>query len=150
MGRQRENNYSTEVRSLFSAVSIAWLCTQYPRPPSTAKTTAFAGQDTSLQLDCKGEGTGDQSTVPTGINPGIATSRTLKPRASAPCSGQLSSVSHQHGECIFCSKPDTVGVCLYIGLPEVLDENLSSPEEVFHTGHSRNSSYASQQSKVSG
>ncbi|KAI4877418.1 hypothetical protein NFI96_011714, partial [Prochilodus magdalenae] len=94
----------------------------FKTPPSTAKTTAFAGQDPSLQLDCKGEGTGDQSTVPTGINPGIATSRTLKPRASAPCSG----------------------------LPEVLDENLSSPEEVFHTGHSRNSSYASQQSKVSG
>lgn len=41
-------------------------------------------------------------------------------------------------------------VCVHLGLPEVLDENLSSPDEVFHTGHSRNSSYASQHSKVSG
>ncbi|KAL6463753.1 hypothetical protein MHYP_G00281440 [Metynnis hypsauchen] len=94
----------------------------FKTPPSTAKSTAFAGQDMSLQLDCKGEGTGDKPIAPTGINLGINTSRTLKPRASAPCSG----------------------------LPEVLDENLSSPDEVFHTGHSRNSSYASQQSKVSG
>uniref|UniRef100_A0A8C9VHI5 Estrogen-induced osteoclastosis regulator 1 n=1 Tax=Scleropages formosus TaxID=113540 RepID=A0A8C9VHI5_SCLFO len=36
------------------------------------------------------------------------------------------------------------------GLPEEPDQNLSSPDEVFHTGHSRNSSYASQQSKISG
>ncbi|XP_066515173.1 protein FAM102A [Hoplias malabaricus] len=85
----------------------------FKTPLSTAKTTAFAGQDPSLQLDCKGEGTGDKPTASSGI------SRTLKPRA--------------------CT-----------GLPEVLDENLSSPDEVFHTGHSRNSSYASQQSKVSG
>ncbi|XP_058238752.1 protein FAM102A isoform X2 [Hemibagrus wyckioides] len=94
----------------------------FKTPPSTAKNTALAGQDPSLQLDCKGEGTGNNLAPPTGISPGIiSTSRTLKPRAS-----MLSS-----------------------GLPEVLDENLSSPEEVFHTGHSRNSSYASQQSKVS-
>uniref|UniRef100_A0A8B9LW11 C2 NT-type domain-containing protein n=1 Tax=Astyanax mexicanus TaxID=7994 RepID=A0A8B9LW11_ASTMX len=97
-------------------------CFPCPRPPSTAKTTAFAGQDPSLQLDCKGEGTADKPTAPAGFNPGITTSRSLKSRAPAPCSG----------------------------LPEVLDENLSSPDEVFHTGHSRNSSYASQQSKVSG
>ncbi|KAK3527504.1 hypothetical protein QTP86_023724 [Hemibagrus guttatus] len=95
----------------------------FKTPPSTAKTTGLAGQDPSLQLDCKGEGTGNNLAPPTGISPGISsTSRTLKPRTS-----MLSS-----------------------GLPEVLDENLSSPEEVFHTGHSRNSSYASQQSKVSG
>jgi len=31
-----------------------------------------------------------------------------------------------------------------------LEENLSSPDEVFHTGHSRNSSFASQHSKISG
>uniref|UniRef100_A0A3B1IZ70 Estrogen-induced osteoclastogenesis regulator 1b n=1 Tax=Astyanax mexicanus TaxID=7994 RepID=A0A3B1IZ70_ASTMX len=97
-------------------------CFPCPRPLSTAKTTAFAGQDPSLQLDCKGEGTADKPTAPAGFNPGITTSRSLKSRAPAPCSG----------------------------LPEVLDENLSSPDEVFHTGHSRNSSYASQQSKVSG
>lgn len=36
------------------------------------------------------------------------------------------------------------------GVPEESDQNLSSPEEVFHSGHSRNSSYASQQSKISG
>ncbi|KAH0615555.1 hypothetical protein JD844_004986 [Phrynosoma platyrhinos] len=35
-------------------------------------------------------------------------------------------------------------------VPEEPDQNLSSPEEVFHSGHSRNSSYASQQSKISG
>lgn len=35
-------------------------------------------------------------------------------------------------------------------MPEEPDQNLSSPEEVFHSGHSRNSSYASQQSKISG
>nr|XP_060613762.1 early estrogen-induced gene 1 protein [Anolis sagrei ordinatus] len=39
---------------------------------------------------------------------------------------------------------------LSAGLPEEPDQNLSSPEEVFHSGHSRNSSYASQQSKISG
>lgn len=36
------------------------------------------------------------------------------------------------------------------GVPEEPDQNLSSPEEVFHSGHSRNSSYASQQSRISG
>uniref|UniRef100_A0A8C0KVB6 Estrogen-induced osteoclastosis regulator 1 n=1 Tax=Canis lupus dingo TaxID=286419 RepID=A0A8C0KVB6_CANLU len=36
------------------------------------------------------------------------------------------------------------------GVPEEPEQNLSSPEEVFHSGHSRNSSYASQQSKISG
>ncbi|XP_017315897.1 protein FAM102A isoform X1 [Ictalurus punctatus] len=93
----------------------------FKTPPSTAKTTGLAGQDPSLQLDCKGEGTGNNATPPMGISPRISTSRMLKPRTSMQVSG----------------------------LPEVLDENLSSPEEVFHTGHSRNSSYASQQSKVS-
>ena len=48
---------------------------------------------------------------------------------------------------VFC---DTGVLGLISGLPEELDQNLSSPDEVFHTGHSRNSSYASQQSKVSG
>lgn len=40
--------------------------------------------------------------------------------------------------------------CFSAGVPEEPDQNLSSPEEVFHSGHSRNSSYASQQSKISG
>lgn len=38
----------------------------------------------------------------------------------------------------------------FSGVPEEPEQNLSSPEEVFHSGHSRNSSYASQQSKISG
>ncbi|KAI5089275.1 protein FAM102A [Silurus meridionalis] len=52
----------------------------FKTPPSTAKNTSLAGQDPSLQLDCKGEGTGNNSTLATGISPGISTSRTLKPR----------------------------------------------------------------------
>lgn len=43
-----------------------------------------------------------------------------------------------------------VPLLLSAGLPEEPDQSLSSPEEVFHSGHSRNSSYASQQSKLSG
>ncbi|PKU36643.1 hypothetical protein llap_13057 [Limosa lapponica baueri] len=42
-----------------------------------------------------------------------------------------------------------VPCCSLAGVPEEPDQNLSSPEEVFHSGHSRNSSYASQQSKIS-
>ncbi|XP_063066453.1 protein FAM102A [Engraulis encrasicolus] len=87
-------------------------------PPSTAKTIPIAGQDPSLQLDCKGEGTNAAQTPP----PGISAGRGLKHR------------------------PSTMST----GLPEELDQNMSSPDEVFHTGHSRNNSYASQHSKVSG
>ncbi len=36
-----------------------------------------------------------------------------------------------------------------LALPEEVDQG-QSPDESFHTGHSRNSSYASQQSKLSG
>lgn len=36
-----------------------------------------------------------------------------------------------------------------LALPEEVDQG-QSPDELFHTGHSRNSSYASQQSKLSG
>uniref|UniRef100_A0AAZ3PSX3 C2 NT-type domain-containing protein n=1 Tax=Oncorhynchus tshawytscha TaxID=74940 RepID=A0AAZ3PSX3_ONCTS len=42
------------------------------------------------------------------------------------------------------------GAPLNSGLPEQLEQSLPSPDEVFHIGHSRNSSYASQQSKISG
>uniref|UniRef100_A0AAQ5XT83 C2 NT-type domain-containing protein n=1 Tax=Amphiprion ocellaris TaxID=80972 RepID=A0AAQ5XT83_AMPOC len=42
-----------------------------------------------------------------------------------------------------------VSVCVFAGLPEEV-ESVSSPEEVFHTGHFRSSSYASQHSKISG
>uniref|UniRef100_A0A8C2L638 Family with sequence similarity 102 member Ab n=1 Tax=Cyprinus carpio TaxID=7962 RepID=A0A8C2L638_CYPCA len=84
-------------------------------PVSTAKTIAMAGQDPSLQLDRKGEGTADHSAPALGGS----TRRSFKSRPSG-------------------------------GLQEGLEENLSSPDEVFHTGHSRNSSFASQQSKISG
>uniref|UniRef100_A0A671RNL0 Protein FAM102A-like n=1 Tax=Sinocyclocheilus anshuiensis TaxID=1608454 RepID=A0A671RNL0_9TELE len=88
-------------------------------PVSTAKTIAMAGQDPSLQLDRKGEGTADHSAPPHGGS----TRRSIKSRPCVNNSG---------------------------GLQEGLEENLSSPDEVFHTGHSRNSSFASQQSKISG
>ncbi|XP_051951780.1 protein FAM102A [Xyrauchen texanus] len=91
----------------------------FKTPVSTAKTIAIAGQDPSLQLDCKGEGTADHSVPSVGSN----SRRSLKNRPSVNNSG-----------------------CLQEGL----EENLSSPDEVFHTGHSRNSSFASQQSKISG
>uniref|UniRef100_A0A8C0FZG7 Estrogen-induced osteoclastosis regulator 1 n=1 Tax=Chelonoidis abingdonii TaxID=106734 RepID=A0A8C0FZG7_CHEAB len=76
----------------------------FKTPPSTAKSITIPGQDSSLQLTCKGEGT-------------------------------TSTISM---------------LCCLAGVPEEPDQNLSSPEEVFHSGHSRNSSYASQQSKISG
>ncbi|XP_056601541.1 protein FAM102A isoform X1 [Triplophysa dalaica] len=91
----------------------------FKMPLSTAKTTAIAGQDPSLQLDRKGEGTADHS-LP---SLGSTARRPIKSRHSVHNSG-----GHQEG----------------------LEENLSSPEELFHTGHSRNSSFASQQSKISG
>lgn len=90
----------------------------FKTPPSTAKSISIPGQDPSLQLDCKGEGT-DANLPPLG---GITTGRPLKPRPPA----------------------------LNSGLPEEMELSMSSPDEVFHTGHSRNSSYASQQSKISG
>ncbi|KAL4609324.1 protein FAM102A isoform X2 [Arapaima gigas] len=95
-----------------------WVLFLLCRPPSTAKSISVPGQDHSLQLDCKGEGTGSPST-PSG---GIAGGRPLKSRPPALSSGLL----------------------------EESDHNLSSPDEVFHSGHSRNSSYASQHSKNSG
>ncbi|XP_051552674.1 protein FAM102A-like isoform X2 [Myxocyprinus asiaticus] len=91
----------------------------FKTPVSTAKTIAIAGQDPSLQLDRKGEGTADHSVPTLGSN----SRRSVKNRPSVNNSG---------------------------GLQEGLEENLSSPEELFHTGHSRNSSFASQQSKISG
>ncbi|MBN3277498.1 F102A protein, partial [Polyodon spathula] len=94
----------------------------FKTPPNTAKSISIPGLDHSLQLDCKGEGEGTGGGSISSVPPtGITAVRQLKTRAS-----MLSS-----------------------GLPEELDQNLSSPDEVFHTGHSRNSSYASQQSKIS-
>ncbi|KAK6470880.1 protein FAM102A-like isoform X1 [Huso huso] len=95
----------------------------FKTPPNTAKSISIPGLDHSLQLDCKGEGEWTGGGSISSVPPtGITTVRQLKTRAS-----MLSS-----------------------GLPEEPDQNLSSPDEVFHTGHSRNSSYASQQSKISG
>lgn len=55
-------------------------------------------------------------------------------------------------QCSMCRLGCGVSSVLFplAGVPEESDQNLSSPEEVFHSGHSRNSSYASQQSKISG
>uniref|UniRef100_A0A8C8GUH0 C2 NT-type domain-containing protein n=1 Tax=Oncorhynchus tshawytscha TaxID=74940 RepID=A0A8C8GUH0_ONCTS len=99
--------------------------TRSDEPPSTAKSVSIPGQDPSLQLDCKGEGTDANYNPPPGGVTTTSSGRPLKPRLpSAP---------------------------LNSGLPrEQLEQNLSSPDEVFHTGLSRNSSYASQQSKMSG
>nr|XP_016854584.1 PREDICTED: protein FAM102A [Anolis carolinensis] len=95
----------------------------FKTPPSTAKSIAVPGQDSTLQLTCKGEGTSAGSApVPAGASSAVGSVRQSKARPSV----------------------------LGSGLPEEPDQNLSSPEEVFHSGHSRNSSYASQQSKISG
>nr|XP_008518178.1 PREDICTED: protein FAM102A isoform X2 [Equus przewalskii] len=91
----------------------------FKTPPSTAKSISIPGQDSSLQLTCKGGGTSSSGSSSTNSLTG---SRPPKARPTI-----LSS-----------------------GVPEEPDQNLSSPEEVFHSGHSRNSSYASQQSKISG
>ncbi|KAG8512773.1 Protein FAM102A [Galemys pyrenaicus] len=91
----------------------------FKTPPSTAKSISIPGQDSSLQLTCKGGGT---SSGGKSVANSLTGSRPPKARPTI-----LSS-----------------------GVPEEPDQNLSSPEEVFHSGHSRNSSYASQQSRVSG
>uniref|UniRef100_A0A2K6UDC0 Estrogen-induced osteoclastosis regulator 1 n=1 Tax=Saimiri boliviensis boliviensis TaxID=39432 RepID=A0A2K6UDC0_SAIBB len=90
----------------------------FKTPPSTAKSISIPGQDSSLQLTCKGGGTssGGSSTN------SLTGSRPHKARPTILSSGLL----------------------------EEPEQNLSSPEEVFHSGHSRNSSYASQQSRISG
>ncbi|XP_053138339.1 protein FAM102A isoform X2 [Hemicordylus capensis] len=97
----------------------------FKTPPSTAKSIAIPGQDSTLQLTCKGEGTASSTasaTTATSTAGSIGSVRQSKPRPTVLGSGVL----------------------------EEPDQNLSSPEEVFHSGHSRNSSYASQQSKISG
>ncbi|XP_069774322.1 early estrogen-induced gene 1 protein-like isoform X2 [Narcine bancroftii] len=89
----------------------------FKTPACTAKSISIPGQDSSLQLDCKGDGTTGNTVASGGLN----SMRQPKPRPS------LSS-----------------------GLTEYADQTPPSPDEVFQTGHSRNSSYASQHSKVSG
>ncbi|XP_015681044.2 protein FAM102A-like [Protobothrops mucrosquamatus] len=94
----------------------------FKTPPSTAKSVVIPAQDSSLHLNCKGEGNSRTVTPSTNAASSIGSVRQNKPRATILGSGVL----------------------------EEPDQNLSSPEEVFHSGHSRNSSYASQQSKISG
>ncbi|XP_029295548.1 protein FAM102A isoform X2 [Cottoperca gobio] len=89
----------------------------FKTPPGTAKSISIPGQEHTLQLDCKGEGTAEPG--PAG---GVSLGRASKPRPSIISSGLL----------------------------EESEVNHSSPAEVFHSGHSRNSSYASQHSKISG
>ncbi|XP_037351344.1 early estrogen-induced gene 1 protein isoform X1 [Talpa occidentalis] len=91
----------------------------FKTPPSTAKSISIPGQDSSLQLTCKGGGT-----------------------SSSGKSSTNSLTGSRH--------PKARPTILSSGVPEEPDQNLSSPEEVFHSGHSRNSSYASQQSRISG
>ncbi|KAM3874566.1 early estrogen-induced gene 1 protein [Diretmus argenteus] len=92
----------------------------FKTPPSTAKSISIGNQDPSLQLDCKGEST-DSNVQPQGG--GAAGTRALKTR-----------------------QPSLLGS----GLAELGEQTVSSPDDVFHTGHFRNSSYASQHSKISG
>eukprot|EP00062_Callorhinchus_milii_P014914 gi/632964563/ref/XP_007898458.1/ PREDICTED: protein FAM102A isoform X2 [Callorhinchus milii] len=55
----------------------------FKTPPSTAKSISFPGQDSSLQLDCKGDGTTDNNVAPGGLN----SVRQPKPRPPALSSG---------------------------------------------------------------
>uniref|UniRef100_A0A671Y9E1 Estrogen-induced osteoclastogenesis regulator 1b n=1 Tax=Sparus aurata TaxID=8175 RepID=A0A671Y9E1_SPAAU len=53
------------------------------------------------------------------------------------------------GMTLLSGDPSVVCLLCSTGLPEE-GESVSSPDEVFHTGHFRSSSYASQHSKISG
>ncbi|KFO19478.1 Protein FAM102A [Fukomys damarensis] len=78
--------------------------------------------------------------------PGQDASLQLTCKGGGTSSGGSSSTNSLTG-----SRPPKVRpTILGSGLLEEPDQNLSSPEEVPHSGHSRSSSYASQQSKVSG
>lgn len=61
------------------------------RPPSTAKSISIPGQEHTLQLDCKGEGTAEPG--PAG---GVSLGRTAKPRPSIISSGHC----HCHAKCV--------------------------------------------------
>lgn len=62
------------------------------RPVSTAKTIAMAGQDPSLQLDRKGEGTADHSAP----SLGGSTRRSVKNRPCANNSGMTNTPTVDH------------------------------------------------------
>nr|XP_012627499.1 protein FAM102A isoform X2 [Microcebus murinus] len=78
--------------------------------------------------------------------PGQDSSLRLTCKGGGTSGGGSSSTSSLTGS----RPPKPRPTILSSGLLEEPDHNLSSPEEVFHSGHSRNSSYASQQSKISG
>ncbi|XP_034048712.1 protein FAM102A-like isoform X2 [Thalassophryne amazonica] len=92
----------------------------FKTPPSTAKSVSVGDEDPNLQLDCKGESTGANMQPLGGITEGPWT---LKPRQSSVHS---------------------------TGRPNDVEHVGSSPDDVFSFGHFRSSSYASQNSKVSG
>lgn len=135
------------------------------RPPSTAKSISIPGQEHALQLDCKGEGTTEPG--PAG---GVSLGRSAKPRPSIINSGAAACTEQQWGfltSVLFCyfgsyfilqmmslwkcvSKHEAVMAIVPTGLLEDFEVNQPGPGEVFQSGHSRNSSYASQQSRISG
>ncbi|XP_059193803.1 early estrogen-induced gene 1 protein [Centropristis striata] len=95
----------------------------FKTPPSSAKSISVPGREPTLQLDCKGEGTGGAAGGAGGAaGGGVSLGRAPKPRPSIISSGLL----------------------------EESEVNQSGPADVFQSGHSRNSSYASQHSRISG
>uniref|UniRef100_A0A1A8PB61 Family with sequence similarity 102, member Aa n=3 Tax=Nothobranchius TaxID=28779 RepID=A0A1A8PB61_9TELE len=92
----------------------------FKTPPSTAKSISVPGQEHTLQLDCKGEGTAEGPGPAGGVSLGRA------PK----------------------SRPSIISSCLLE--ESEASQNQSGPADAFQTGHSRNSSYASQHSKISG
>ncbi|CAF95729.1 unnamed protein product, partial [Tetraodon nigroviridis] len=107
----------------------------FKTPPSTAKSISVPGREHALQLDCKGEGT----TQP-GPAGGVSLGRSAKPRPSIVSSGAK----------MRDFEPQVVTALVSTGLLEDSEVNQPGPADVFQSGHSRNSSYASQQSKISG
>ncbi|CAG09636.1 unnamed protein product [Tetraodon nigroviridis] len=106
----------------------------FKTPPSTAKSISVPGREHALQLDCKGEGT----TQP-GPAGGVSLGRSAKPRPSIVSSGAK----------MRDFEPQVVTALVSTGLLEDSEVNQPGPADVFQSGHSRNSSYASQQSKIS-
>ena len=138
-------------------------------PPSTAKSISVPGREPTLQLDCKGGGTGP--TGPTGplargskprppISSGRTPDQSAVDRLCQPVTGcdRACLAALQYCLSPSCSSVNTVEVlilrcgCVALtpGLMEESELSLSPLAEVFQSGHSRNSSYASQQSRISG
>ncbi|XP_019750202.1 early estrogen-induced gene 1 protein [Hippocampus comes] len=92
----------------------------FKMPPSTAKSVSVRDDDPNLQLDCKGDDCTDVKIQP------------LSTIVEGPCAHKPRQTSirstGQPGERV----------------------NVTNQDDVFHTGHFRNSSFASQHSKISG